>query len=94
MDITNANYKLGINGMGIDIQGQQIRKTNDYDVMDNIRILLDADDAVFRAVDIFEDYIKTETLAIEIVRVEDSSLEKANLNDHMTGIRLEKIIQN
>ena len=80
--------------MGIDIQGQQIRKTNDYDVMDNIRILLDADEAVFRVVDIFEDYIKTETLAIEIVRVEDSSLEKANLNDHMTGIRLEKIIQN
>jgi isoleucyl-tRNA synthetase len=73
---------------------QQMRKNNDYEVTDNIRIFLDADDAVSRAVENFEDYIKTETLAVEIVRTKNDSFEKANLNDHMTGIRLEKITQN
>jgi isoleucyl-tRNA synthetase len=73
---------------------QQMRKNNDYEVTDNIRIFLDADDAVSKAVDVFEDYIKTETLAVEIVRTKNDSFEKANLNDHMTGIRLEKITQN
>ncbi|HHU49350.1 MAG TPA: isoleucine--tRNA ligase [Clostridiales bacterium] len=73
---------------------QQMRKNNDYEVTDNIRIFLDADQAVSKAVDVFEDYIKTETLAVEIVRTKNDSFEKANLNDHMTGIRLEKITQN
>ena len=46
---------------------------------------------VANAVVAFEDYIKTETLALEIVKVEDSSLEKQNLNDHETGIRVERV---
>ena len=73
---------------------QQMRKNNDYEVTDNIRIFLDADEAVSRAVDVFEDYIKTETLAVEIVRTKDGPFEKVNLNDHMTGIRLKRITQN
>jgi isoleucyl-tRNA synthetase len=70
---------------------QQMRKNNDYEVTDNIRIFLDADDAVSRAVENFEDYIKTETLAVEIIRTKDESFDKTNLNDHMTGIQLERI---
>ncbi len=70
---------------------QQMRKTNDYEVMDNIRIYLYADEAVLKAVELFEDYIKTETLAVDIIDVEDATLEKTNLNDHETGIHLERI---
>ena len=70
---------------------QQMRKTNDYEVMDNIRIYLHADKAVLKAVGLFEDYIKTETLAVDIIDVEDDTLEKTNLNDHETGIHLERI---
>ncbi|NLC43211.1 MAG: isoleucine--tRNA ligase [Clostridiales bacterium] len=70
---------------------QQMRKTNDYEVMDNIRIYLHADEAVLKAVELFEDYIKTETLAVDIIDVEDDTLEKTNLNDHETGIHLERI---
>ena len=73
---------------------QQMRKNNDYEVTDNIRIFLDANEAVSKAVDEFEDYIKTETLAVEIIRTEDDSFEKVNINDHMTGIRLERITEN
>ena len=71
-----------------------MRKNNDYEVTDNIRIFLDANEAVSKAVDEFEDYIKTETLAVEIIRTKDDSFEMVNINDHMTGIRLERITEN
>jgi isoleucyl-tRNA synthetase len=70
---------------------QQMRKNNDYEMMDNIRIALDADDAVKKAVEIHKEYIMSETLAVEIELVENDSLEKSNLNDHMTGIMVEKV---
>jgi isoleucyl-tRNA synthetase len=68
-----------------------MRKNNDYEMMDNIRIALDADDAVRKAVDVHKEYIMSETLAVEIEIVEDDSLEQSNLNDHMTGILVEKV---
>jgi isoleucyl-tRNA synthetase len=70
---------------------QQMRKHNEYEMMDRIRITLDADDSVKKAVEVHKDYIMTETLALEIEFVEDNSLEKSNLNDHMTGIKVERI---
>lgn len=70
---------------------QQMRKTNGYEVLDNIKIYYDGDDEIEEAVKVFEDFIKTETLAVSIERVEDDSFEKQDLNGHMTGIKLEKI---
>ncbi len=70
---------------------QQMRKANGYDVLDNINIYYDGNDEIKEAVELFEDYIKSETLALSISRVEDDSLEKQDLNGHMTGIKLEKV---
>ena len=70
---------------------QQMRKANGYDVLDNINIYYDGDNEIQEAVDIFEDYIKTETLALSIIRVKDETFEKQDLNGHMTGIKLEKV---
>ena len=70
---------------------QQMRKSNGYDVLDNINIYYDGDDEIKEAVDLFEDYIKTETLALSITRVKDDTLEKQDLNGHMTGIKLERV---
>lgn len=70
---------------------QQMRKTNDYQVTDNIRIIYDGDEEVAAAVEAFSDYIRQETLALSIERVEDSSLERQNLNDHPTGIKTERV---
>ena len=67
---------------------QQIRKSSNFDVLDNINIDFCGDDEIANAVENFKDYIKSETLALEINRVEDESLEKHNLNDHMTGIKV------
>ena len=69
---------------------QQLR-SNDYQVTDNIRIFYDGDDEVAAAVQAFQDYIQQETLALSIERVEDSGLERQNLNDHMTGIKTERV---
>ncbi|MBB6216185.1 isoleucyl-tRNA synthetase [Anaerosolibacter carboniphilus] len=70
---------------------QQMRKNNDYEMMDNIRIYYDGDDEIDNAVEIHREYIMHETLAVSIERVNDPSLEKQNLNDHDTGIKVEKV---
>ncbi len=72
---------------------QQMRKANDYNVTDNIRIFLNADEEVAHAVSAHEEYIKTETLALEIrhVQKDEADLEMVDLNGHKTGICLERI---
>ena len=70
---------------------QQMRKLNDYDMMDRIKIQYDGDDDIAKAVATFEEYIKKETLAVSIERVYNDQIEKKNLNDHETGILLERI---
>ena len=67
---------------------QQIRKASNFEVLDHIEIEFNSDDEIAQAVENFKDYIKSETLALEINRVDDESLEKHNLNDHMTGIKV------
>lgn len=66
---------------------QQIRKSSNFDVLDNIDIEFNSDDEVANAISNFKEYIKSETLALEITRVNDE-LENHNLNDHNTGIKV------
>ena len=72
---------------------QQMRKQNDYEMMDNIKIYLDADEDVAAAVDTFKDYIMKETLAVEICGADAVGVElnKVNLNGHKSGLALERI---
>ncbi|MFA5524746.1 MAG: isoleucine--tRNA ligase [Tissierellales bacterium] len=70
---------------------QQMRKSNGYEMMDNIKIFYNGDDDITKAVGVHEEYIRAETLALSIEKVEDSSFEKHNLNDHETGLKLEKV---
>ena len=69
---------------------QQMRKNNDYEVLDNINIYYDGSDEIEEAIKEHEDFIKSETLALSIEKVKDNSFEKQDLNGHETGIRLEK----
>ena len=69
---------------------QQMRKNNGYEVLDNINIYYDGVDEIAEAVNEYEDFIKSETLALSIERVSDDTLEKQDLNGHETGIKLEK----
>ncbi|ABR49253.1 isoleucyl-tRNA synthetase [Alkaliphilus metalliredigens QYMF] len=70
---------------------QQMRKNNDYEVMDHITIYFNGDEVVSNAVKIHGDYIMKETLAVSIEVVSEDGLEIQNLNDHPTGIKVEKV---
>ncbi|WP_353097248.1 isoleucine--tRNA ligase [Tissierella praeacuta] len=70
---------------------QQMRKSNGYEVLDNINIFYDGTDEIKAALDEYEEFIKSETLAKLIERVTDENIEKQDLNGQMTGIRLERI---
>ena len=68
---------------------QQLRKQADYEMMDNIVITVDADEEVKAAIEKHEDYIKSETLAVQ---VKDGACEKSyDLNGHKTGIQVERV---
>ncbi|MCE2603971.1 DUF5915 domain-containing protein, partial [Pseudomonas aeruginosa] len=45
---------------------QQLRKQHDFEMMDNIKITIDADEAVAAAVKSYKEYIMNETLAVEM----------------------------
>ncbi len=68
---------------------QQMRRSNDYDILDNIKIYYNGSETIKKAVKAFEDYIKSETLAVEIIPV-DEDLEQEDLNGEMTGLKLER----
>lgn len=70
---------------------QQMRKNQDFEVTDNIMIVYDGDEDVFKAVEGYKEYIMNETLAVSIERVSDPSLERFDLNDHETGIKVERV---
>lgn len=90
---TTLNEELINEGLARELisKVQQLRKNNGYEMMDNIRIYFDGDDKIANAADIYKDYIMDETLAVSIERVSDDSIEKLDLNDHVTGIKLEKV---
>ncbi|MDD3307883.1 MAG: isoleucine--tRNA ligase [Acetobacterium sp.] len=68
---------------------QQLRKSNGYEVMDRIDITYSSDEQMDRAIRIYTDFIKTETLA-DTITVKAGVGEVFNLNGHDTGIELMK----
>ena len=70
---------------------QQMRKSTGFEVTDQIKIAFNGDEEVTKAVNEYKDYIMQETLAVEVETVQNDQLEQQNLNDHMTGIKVEKI---
>jgi isoleucyl-tRNA synthetase len=68
---------------------QQLRKSNGYEVMDRIDISYSSDEAMDRAIEIYTDFIKTETLA-DTITVTAGVGEMFNLNGHDTWIELAK----
>ena len=68
---------------------QQMRKTNGYEVLDNIEIYYNGGEEIEEAIKEHEEFIKAETLAVKIEKT-DREVEKQDLNGQMTGIYLEK----
>lgn len=70
---------------------QQMRKSSGFEVTDQIKITFNGDEEVTKAVNEYRDYIMKETLAVNIDNAKEDGLEQQNLNDHMTGIKVERI---
>ena len=68
---------------------QQMRKANNYEMMDNIRISVSADEDVKAAIETHRDYIMKETLAVAIEAAD--GLDTVNLNGHETGLAVERV---
>ena len=69
---------------------QNLRKTKDFDIADRITLYYNGDDEVTEAVTKFEEFIKNETLSIDIV-VKFNLKEEVDLNGHTTQIDVERV---
>lgn len=69
---------------------QNMRKTNDYNVTDRIHIYVSGDEDFKKSLELFDDYIKKETLAISILPKEGMK-ESYDLNGHEVFIEVEKV---
>ncbi len=88
---TTVTPELAAEGLARELisKVQQMRKQKDFEMMDNIRIFIDADEEVATAVEAYRDYIRKETLAVSIEKGED--LKEYDLNGHKTGISVERV---
>ncbi len=68
---------------------QNMRKTNDYNVVDRINIYVNGDADFNASLATFGDYIRSETLAVKIEEKENIE-ESYDLNGHMVYILIEK----
>ena len=69
---------------------QNMRKAKDFDIADRITLYYNGDDEVTEAVSKFEEFIKNETLSVDIV-VKFNLTEEVDLNGHMTYIDVERV---
>ena len=68
---------------------QQLRKNKDFNVADRITLFYSGDEEVDKCVDSFAEYIKNETLSLDIVK-KDGLTEKCDLNGHDCYIDVER----
>ena len=69
---------------------QQMRKAQDLEMMDKIKVYFTSTEEVAKAIEIHTDYIKDETLALEIVNGETSNMQEDIINGHDAKIAVEK----
>ena len=68
---------------------QQLRKQADFEMMDEIKIYMDADDEIKAAVERAKDFIMDETIAVAIEDRDD--IPAFDINGHKTGLAVERI---
>lgn len=69
---------------------QQTRKNNEYEMMDKIEITCSLDEELQEAIRAFEDFIKDETLAVNIEYVDSCDGKEEILNGHSSKISVKK----
>ncbi len=70
---------------------QQIRKGQNFDVTDNIRVIYECNDEFNAGIEAHKDFIMNETLTKSLEKVDHSDSEVFNLNGHDVHIYVEKM---
>lgn len=69
---------------------QSLRKDNDYVITDRINVYYDGNDMIDKTIEKYNEYIKNETLAVELIK--DSSLtEECDMNGISVKVKTERI---
>jgi len=68
---------------------QNMRKNADYNISDRINVTYSGDEMVREAVETFNDLIKGEVLALDLV-ISDNNGEAVDLNGHTANISIKK----
>jgi len=68
---------------------QQLRKQADFEMMDEIRIYVSADDEISAAIENAKSHIMDETIAVSITTAE--GLKEFDINGHKTGLAVERV---
>ena len=89
---TELNEDLILEGLAREIvrKVQSLRKDNDYVITDRIKLYYDGSEMIDKTIDKYSDYIKNETLAVELIK--DSSLEESyDMNGEAVKVKTERI---
>lgn len=87
---TELTRELILEGLAREIVSkvQNIRKTNGFEIADRINLYYDGDNEIVEALEMFKDYIKEETLSVEVTR--EAKGEVDDINGHDVNIYIEK----
>ena len=69
---------------------QQIRKNNDFDVADRVKIYYESDEDYTNDIKDYIDFIKDETLAVEFIKTNNLT-DTYDVNDYKVSFKVEKI---
>ena len=69
---------------------QNLRKEKDFNIVDRIRLYYKTDDEAKEAIQHFEEFIKNETLSLELIEKENLSYQ-IDLNGHEATIDVEQV---
>ena len=67
-----------------------MRKNLDLNILDNIKIEYTSDGEVVKAIESGAEFIKSETLAVEVTKNDSVDGEEVDLNSHMSKIKIQK----
>ena len=70
---------------------QQLRKSLDFDIVDRIKVEYSSNEEYENSIKDFLEFISSETLALEFVKVENDLEDKFDINGYVVGFKLTKI---
>ena len=70
---------------------QQLRKSLDFDIVDRIKVEYSSNEEYENSIKEFLEFISSETLALEFVKVENDLEDKFDINGYVVGFKLTKI---